>query len=228
MGGTDDSDNLVNLTLRQHYFAHLLLVKIFPDNPKLYYSLTLMSSKCSANSRKYAINTAKWRTVASEEARNRLAREKGFVDYDHACHVIWEMRVEDQDTTKEISSILSFPVGYIQRCLKHYATTNELQDQLQELTNKVKSHSTSLWRNSITQDQNQRRVDNMKATKRTPEFRQKISKARRGHLNPNAVPVVANGTLFGSIEEASSILKLHPNTIRRHIKNPLNPHYSKA
>lgn len=28
LGGTDDKNNLVNLTAREHYIAHLLLVKI--------------------------------------------------------------------------------------------------------------------------------------------------------------------------------------------------------
>lgn len=27
-GGTDDKDNLINLTLREHYIAHLLLAKV--------------------------------------------------------------------------------------------------------------------------------------------------------------------------------------------------------
>jgi len=32
MGGTDDLDNLVNLTAEEHYVCHQLLVKIYPDN----------------------------------------------------------------------------------------------------------------------------------------------------------------------------------------------------
>ena len=35
MGGTDDSSNLVNLTPEEHYVAHQLLVKIFPENRKI-------------------------------------------------------------------------------------------------------------------------------------------------------------------------------------------------
>lgn len=30
-GGTDNTDNLVNLTAREHYIAHLLLAKIYND-----------------------------------------------------------------------------------------------------------------------------------------------------------------------------------------------------
>jgi hypothetical protein len=35
MGGTDDPSNLVNLTPEEHYIAHQLLVKIFPENRKI-------------------------------------------------------------------------------------------------------------------------------------------------------------------------------------------------
>ena len=32
MGGTDDETNLVCLTAREHYMAHVLLCKIYPNN----------------------------------------------------------------------------------------------------------------------------------------------------------------------------------------------------
>jgi hypothetical protein len=32
MGGTDDEENLVELTPEEHYVAHQLLVKIYPKN----------------------------------------------------------------------------------------------------------------------------------------------------------------------------------------------------
>lgn len=35
MGGSDDLDNLVRLTPEEHYTAHQLLVKIYPENHKL-------------------------------------------------------------------------------------------------------------------------------------------------------------------------------------------------
>ena len=50
MGGTDDKSNLVNLTAREHYIAHLLLVKIAEKkNDKTLYGKML-----------YAFNCMKW------------------------------------------------------------------------------------------------------------------------------------------------------------------------
>ena len=39
-GGTDEPDNLVNLTAREHYIAHLLLAKIYDDH-KMWCALAL-------------------------------------------------------------------------------------------------------------------------------------------------------------------------------------------
>ena len=42
MGGTDSKDNLVKLTPREHFIAHWMLTKIYPDNNKLKYALFCM------------------------------------------------------------------------------------------------------------------------------------------------------------------------------------------
>lgn len=42
MGGTDDNFNLVKLTPEEHYVAHQLLIKIYPDNHKLAKAAAMM------------------------------------------------------------------------------------------------------------------------------------------------------------------------------------------
>lgn len=42
MFGSDDVDNLVYLTPEEHYLAHQLLVKIYPENKKLAYAASMM------------------------------------------------------------------------------------------------------------------------------------------------------------------------------------------
>ena len=43
MGGDDSESNLVSLTAREHYVAHLLLVKMFPGNAPLIYAAHMMT-----------------------------------------------------------------------------------------------------------------------------------------------------------------------------------------
>lgn len=42
MGGSDEKENLVYLTPEEHYLAHQLLVKIYPNNPKLVRAASMM------------------------------------------------------------------------------------------------------------------------------------------------------------------------------------------
>ncbi len=43
IGGSDKKSNLVELTAEEHYLAHQLLLKMFPDNIKLVYAAIMMS-----------------------------------------------------------------------------------------------------------------------------------------------------------------------------------------
>lgn len=42
LGGVDNDENKVILTAREHYFAHILLVYIYPDNFKIWFALNGM------------------------------------------------------------------------------------------------------------------------------------------------------------------------------------------
>jgi hypothetical protein len=51
LGGNDDNDNLVKLTPEEHFFAHQLLVKIHPNEPKLVYAANMMTVGSKNNKR---------------------------------------------------------------------------------------------------------------------------------------------------------------------------------
>lgn len=44
MGGSDEQNNIVRLTAEEHYVAHQLLIKIYPNNFKLIYAAHKMTS----------------------------------------------------------------------------------------------------------------------------------------------------------------------------------------
>lgn len=49
LGGSDEIENIVKLTPREHFVAHQLLVKIYPNNDKLIYALALMPGEGTDN-----------------------------------------------------------------------------------------------------------------------------------------------------------------------------------
>lgn len=52
LGGDDDLDNLVKLTAKEHYIAHLLLHKVNPDNPKLLHAVNSFCTRSDVVSSK--------------------------------------------------------------------------------------------------------------------------------------------------------------------------------
>lgn len=86
--GTDDQTNIVELTAREHYLAHLLLVKMHPSNHKLIYAAAMMCSDGTNNQRSTnrlyewlkikhsaAMSLLHKGKIVSEETRQKL-REK--------------------------------------------------------------------------------------------------------------------------------------------------------
>ena len=78
-GGSDDDDNKVNLTAREHYIAHLLLAKIYNDY-KMWHSVNLMSrlnAKVKINSRLYEIVRINSARTHSEFMKGKPSWNKG-------------------------------------------------------------------------------------------------------------------------------------------------------
>jgi hypothetical protein len=51
LGGSDDKDNIVKLTYREHFLCHKLLCKIHPGNLKLIYAISFMVYKSKTQQR---------------------------------------------------------------------------------------------------------------------------------------------------------------------------------
>lgn len=67
MGGDNSKTNLVDLTAEEHFVAHQLLVKIYPDESKLVYAASWMRSRV-ANNKQYGWIRRKF-TAAQSQAK---------------------------------------------------------------------------------------------------------------------------------------------------------------
>lgn len=56
IGGTDDDDNLVLLTAREHFIVHKLLCEIHPNDNKLLYAYWMMSNKTQSENQQRLYN----------------------------------------------------------------------------------------------------------------------------------------------------------------------------
>ena len=78
LGGTNDISNLVILTPEEHYVAHLLLIKIYPDNAKLVYAARMMcvqSDKHNRNNKMYAWLKRRYHLSQKSIIRNKPKKE---------------------------------------------------------------------------------------------------------------------------------------------------------
>ena len=69
IGGTNDKNNLVKLTLREHFVAHKLLINIYPNSKELKYALWMMT-----------ISTIKAEERMMNEKKNIRGRLKFFLN----------------------------------------------------------------------------------------------------------------------------------------------------
>lgn len=71
-GGGDDADNLVELTAREHYVAHLLLAKIYDDS-RMYCAVVYMKN---AKGGALKVNSRLFEAFRRRSAQDAAARNK--------------------------------------------------------------------------------------------------------------------------------------------------------
>lgn len=74
-GGSDDADNVVNLTAREHYIAHLLLAKIY-DDKKMHSAVIYMQTNHNKN-RVFKFNSRLYEKMREEFGRKISVSYKG-------------------------------------------------------------------------------------------------------------------------------------------------------
>lgn len=74
IGGTDDKSNLVELTPEEHYVAHQLLVKMYPDIDGLVYAankMTVTSRNTKRNNKLYGWLKRKYQTICKKRVGDK-------------------------------------------------------------------------------------------------------------------------------------------------------------
>jgi hypothetical protein len=94
LGGTDESDNLVRLTFREHFLCHQLLCKIYTDNQKLIFAFSSMVRVSRKNAKRFDVLTSRHfdlvkKTLAPHMGKwnkGRTAWNKGLSGESHTKH----------------------------------------------------------------------------------------------------------------------------------------------
>lgn len=162
MGGTDDGTNLVKLFGREHYLAHLLLAKIYPNNDSLIYAVVMMANNEKwpgrTNNKLYEWVRRKHSAFMTFRVRDTWAKKYGYKDIDDQKLSIWKLFTENQLTTDQMIELTGVPGVNIRRCLNLYASENNLTQQLADIDFRNKSLGQKVARNNFTPEQEKRRI----------------------------------------------------------------------
>lgn len=76
-GGSDETENLVKLTLREHYIAHLLLTKMFSDNDitvKMYFGLSTFRQRHNKNRKQHIFTSHQYAVLREAHYRSIIMK----------------------------------------------------------------------------------------------------------------------------------------------------------
>ena len=100
-GGSDDDDNKVNLTAREHYIAHLLLAKIYNDY-KMYSAVVYMqAAKERWSSRAFKFNSRLYEAIRKEFALKVSEHKKGKIPWNKGKKMSIEVCKNMSDAQKK-------------------------------------------------------------------------------------------------------------------------------
>jgi hypothetical protein len=68
MGGTNESDNVVELTAREHFIIHKLLHRIYPTHQGLWFAIWIMSTTKTSNDRDYKVSSRDYNRLKEQFA----------------------------------------------------------------------------------------------------------------------------------------------------------------
>lgn len=106
LGGSDSESNLVNLTFRQHYLAHELLVKIYPENKKLIHALWMMTITTQTSLLKSQVDTRIEKRVRSIKNDQKLLKYVTSHAYEK-CKKIFRDMMNGHEVTEKTKKLIS-------------------------------------------------------------------------------------------------------------------------
>ena len=189
LGGPDEISNLVLLPIKYHIFAHLLLSEIYPENYSLWYALSFMLNEKSKQYIKYSFSL-KYRTKLINLKPRISIRLKSFPPIDR------KLADFSGANNPKARAVIS-PTGKIYGSLK---------DASKEENIPYGTLTKWLSINSGISNHNWRYLDETAGVQYND---------RCGGLSPSAKKIMTkDGTIYGSISEASKDLNIPYTTLR--------------
>lgn len=104
LGGSNDEDNIVELTAREHFLCHMLLCEIYPNENKLRHALFLMAiGKQKIKEKTYVINSRIYERLKTEYSQMLTGKNQSQETKNKKSKSM--KRIWSQKSEKEMSEI---------------------------------------------------------------------------------------------------------------------------
>lgn len=165
IGGEDEPSNIIILTAREHYFAHLLLTKIYPDKIGLLTCLKLLSIRNPHHrSRTYSFWRQKIVKNMTQHGRDLYAQRDGFDSYEQECSVLWE-ELKKCATKKDVTLLeekYNLTHHRFMSCMKTHASIIGDMKTYNDFKSRLRSEHSKKIRRNITEEQEAFRIERIR------------------------------------------------------------------
>jgi hypothetical protein len=208
MGGSDDPSNLVVLTGREHWIAHLLLYKIH-KNKQTVHACHMMAMRCKSLNISYIKNSRMYERVREEHANFISIRNKKQIgDLNSQYGSRWICNIELQEN-KKIKSGEDIPDGWVYGRDRWSESHIRTQVRVQTRTKKFSDEYYQKMRDS------RRRQIRIRGWKHSENTKDKMSKSKLGNKSHTDKIWITDGNINKTISKNEDI----PDGFRRGMKH---------
>lgn len=193
MGGGDEKENLVNLTAREHFMCHRLLVQIHPSNNKLKFALWAMCNMKSKRQSRYTPSSRIYESIKIEVIQLISDKKKGV-----------KLSEEHKRKTSETLKGRKRPQEVIDKIVKTRKENGGWKHSY-ETKNKIRSNN-GMKRQEVR--------DKLKGREISDETRKKL-----GDVSVHKRACIIDGVWYESIREASNQLDIKWDMVSDRIKS---------
>lgn len=177
MGGTTNKENMVHLTHREHFIAHLLLIRIYPNQYNLIHAAHMMSNIKIYNSKDYSWLREKHAYYISEILKGHIKTEETRRKIS-----LTKKGIKLSEETKKNISEGHKGLKHSEETIKKRSLANTGKKRSEETKRKISEKAKKRIR---TPEQKEKFAKNRLGKKHSEETKQKMKdKAKRGKDNP--------------------------------------------
>lgn len=174
VGGDDDQSNIVALTAREHFLAHMLLWKMYPDKRGLVYAASMMANRFGRNKSTSRVYAA---------LRESLALQQSEFRKDKDCY--FQTKEYKRKVSKSVSKAWSDDdsVFNSDEYRKSLSDAQHLRWSNEKARAERSKMSKQIWRNK---EMRKSISEKIRASTRTDEYREMQRQSRLGYKRSKA------------------------------------------